>query len=365
MPQRRRRRIAISASVFAFLLLGGTAAAIALWPELPADGSPVEMAFVEPETHWPPQAPASLEAELASTEASQRLAAAAERAFDAGPPILIEGDMPGMLVRTGVDRFYYIEVVLGAESFDALLPMAVLIHGRGDRARLPGGPFLELRAPLRVIVPQAPDRLGDGYQWLPVRVGQHLTDQLTTSLLQRAGELAAMIRALSQGLPTLGRPIVCGFSQGGMLALTMATHFSDVVGWAFPLAGWLPPALVPPYRRQDVAFPRIRSMHGTSDEVIPLSPTREVYETLRERGFEADLVPIEGARHEMTGEMDAQLHLWIEEALGLQVQEAIAAGVLDGGVSDDGGLDGGIDAGVRRGRRRAAPTDAAAVPAHR
>ena len=72
--------------------------------------------------------------------------------------------MPGLHVRTGTAQgLYYIEAVFGEDvSFNDTMPMAVLIHGRGDRARIPGGPFWGLGAPLRVIVPQAPDPLGTG-----------------------------------------------------------------------------------------------------------------------------------------------------------------------------------------------------------
>ena len=120
---------------------------------------------------------------------------------------------------------------------------------------------------------------------------------------------------------------------------------------------------MPQYRRQDVSFPRIRSVHGTADRIIPLGPTQEVFASLEESGFEVELVPFEGVEHTMSAEMNTQLHEWLEEALTGVVRQGVADGLLDGGlppcpdagVGLDGswpdggvpeaGLDGGLDAG--------------------
>lgn len=330
MKDRRRRRIA-------FGVVAGTAviALVALaWFALPVRQAGHIAPLFAPdleEPSWPPESPASLEAELETTNAARRIGASGIlNEFDAGP--IRSGDMPGLQVRSGVAQdLYYIETVIGEDaSFDDVMPMAVLIHGRGDRARIPGGPFLDLGAPIRVIVPQAPDPLGAGFEWLPVRVGQNLVDRLTTSLLTRAAQLAAMLHELMLTLPTVGRALVIGFSQGGLLTFTLGTHYTDVVQAAFPLSAWLPPALVPPYRRDDITMPRIRGIHGSADRVIEPGPTSELYRTLSERGFDAELAIVEGG-HEMTEEMNAQLHEWLQVEIGVVIERGIAAGVLDGG----------------------------------
>lgn len=349
------------------------------------DGHPVSAAFTVQDEAWPPE---PSDGEVGEALAAVLLARAEQREEgpppDAGPggtappdePALdAVPDVPGMQVRIGERRaIWYFEVVVGEASFDDPLPMALLIHGRGDRARLPGGPFLGLSQPLRVIVPQAPDPLGRGYEWLPVRVGSGLIDRLTTSLMARAGQLAHLLRDLREELPTKGRAIVVGFSQGGLLTFTLATHFSDVVGAAFPLAAWLPPALVPPYRRPDISFPAIRGLHGLADRVIPFDPTATVYETMRERGFDVSLQPFPEVGHEMSDAMNSAMHAWLEAAVsgepGELPQEALPAvapppctdpagcpgEALDGGtpgVPLDGSVaaasgDGGPDAGLAR-----------------
>ena len=321
-----------------------------LWPNPPSGA--VEGAFtgaVVPAA-WPPAAPVDLGAELSNSEAMRRIGAAglAPGAYqpdsgEAGP------DTPGLIVRTGTAQgLYYIEAVFGVGvGFEDAMPMALVIHGRGDVARIPGGPFWGLDTPLRVIVPQAPDPLGDGYEWLPVRVGSGLIDRLTTGLASRAQHMAAFLRELLETLPTVGRPIVCGFSQGGILTLALALHHSDVVSAAFPLSGWLPPALVPSYRRPDLRFPQIRATHGSADRIVGYEPTRALFDDLASRTFDVELVTYEGVGHEMTDEMNAQLHIWLREALDGLLDQAVEEGVLDGGPPPCGMPEGGVpEAGI-------------------
>lgn len=310
------------------------ASVVLVWLALrPSRGPDIERLFLAESgdwPEWPPQSNADLESALATTAARRIGAAGMLQEFDAGATSPVP---PGLLVRTGyAEGLYYIEAVIGRDArFDDRMPMAVLIHGRGDRARIPGGPFWGLGAPIRVIVPQAPDPLGQGFEWLPVRVGQNLVDRLTTSLLERAGQLAAMLKELTEALPTVGRPMIVGFSQGGLLTLTLALHHSDVVQAAFPLAAWLPPALVPPYSRADIVHPRVRGLHGADDRIIAVGPTAELFGRLRARGFDADLETFEDAGHEMTDAMNRRLHELLREEMGLVVAAGIRAGILDGG----------------------------------
>jgi phospholipase/carboxylesterase len=109
--------------------------------------------------------------------------------------------------------------------------------------------------------------------------------------------------------------IVSGFSQGGLLTLSLALFHDDVVGEAFPLASWLPPPLEPLYRRSDLRYPRIRSMHGTADPTIPIDPTAQLFARLATRGFDVTFVPFEGVVHTISDEENALFHLWLEAAV--------------------------------------------------
>ncbi len=291
---------------------------------------------------------------------------------DAGPPLRLppENQRGGLLARVGGHGdIYYLEVVLGGAAFEDPLPLVFLFHGRGGRAELPGGPFRGLAHPLRVIVPQAPEALGDGWEWLPVSVGSGLVDRLSSTLFETSERLAEMIRTLSSTRPTIGKPIVAGFSQGGMLTYALALHHDDVVGHAFPLSTWLPPPIEPLFRRQDLNYPPIRSMHGDADTVIPVGPTRGLVERLASRGFDVEFREFQGVGHEMSPAMNRVFHAWLEQALcdvmgDLECPGAVVPGEAEAraddagtaaGEASDGGQDGGSaapDAGARRRARR-------------
>jgi phospholipase/carboxylesterase len=170
--------------------------------------------------------------------------------------------------------------------------------------------------PIRVFIPRAPDRLAPGYTWLPTYVRSGQLDLFTSSLAAMASRLAEAIRTFVEIRPTLGKPIVVGFSQGGHLAWALAVLHPDVVGTAFPFAGWLPVGLVPDHLLDGVVYPTIHAMHGTEDYPVPIEPTRETARALVDRGLSVDLVEIDGAGHEMTPAMDARFHAWLVDALG-------------------------------------------------
>ena len=229
----------------------------------------------------------------------------------------------------------------------------VVLHGRGDRAHVPGGPFLGLTHPVRVVVPQAPEPLGEGWQWLPVRVGDGLVDRLSSTLFETADDLARFIRELQDARHTQGRAIVTGFSQGGLLTLTLAVHHDDVVGYAIPLASWLPPPLEPSYLRRDREVSPIRSMHGTADPIIPIDPTNALFGRLQEIGFDVELVQVPGVEHTMNGDMDALFHEWLEESVCWMVRDEVCEeaaherglALRDVPIESDAGAD-ALDAGL-------------------
>jgi phospholipase/carboxylesterase len=273
---------------------------------------------------WPASAPVVLEEELRATAIEQGEA-------PAPPDEQPRREVPGVRVRDGVAvGLYYIEVILGDADFDDPLPLVVLLHGRGDRPRVPGGPFAGAPTPMRLIMPRGPRPLGEGFSWLPVSITQGKTDVLAASLRARAHHVAALIETIRTSRPTVGRPIVAGFSQGGMLAFAVGLHRPDVVGHAFPLAGWVPPPLMPEASPPEHRRTPMRSLHGDADPIIPIGPTREVVARLSELGWSIDLLEFAGVGHVMTREMNATFEGWLEAALAKE------APGLEGGLGQEG-----------------------------
>ncbi len=199
----------------------------------------------------------------------------------------------------------YVEVVPSDAAPDEELPLVVMIHGMGDRAR----PIYGLRASrstrARFILPQAPTRQSRGYTWLPYSIA---TDHpsLLDAIPARARQIATLIEVISTTRPTRGKAVVTGFSQGGILSFAVALLEPERVGLALPVAGYLPIELWP-HHDDSGSYPPIRALHGTADPVVAYDPTREMTDTLRARGLDITLRPFPGVGHTQPPEMPRTL----------------------------------------------------------
>lgn len=209
---------------------------------------------------------------------------------------------------------YYLETVVGAVPVDAPLPLVVALHGLGDRPHPLEDPFFGTPDPVRVVQPRAPTPLGEGYTWLPHRVSAGRTRALARAAAATAARLVDFVDAVREARPTVGRPVVTGFSQGGILAFVLAVRHPAVFGASLPLSGWLPPPLWP-RDAPEGPLPPIRSMHGLADRVVPAGPTRRAVDHLARLGFPVELVEVPGVGHTRSPEMDVALARWLAAAV--------------------------------------------------
>jgi len=190
------------------------------------------------------------------------------------------------------------------------LPLWIALHGMGDR---PHEPFSELPVPVRIVMPQAPLPWGTGYSWFPYRSSSVPPAKMAVEIRKQATRVAAMVRELSERYPTRGKPIVTGVSQGGMLTFALALHHQDVVGEAFPVAGWLPQQLWPK-RRAPLAV-ETHALHGERDTIVPLGPTQDMVSRLQLRGHPITLQTYPDAGHDVTPAMHARLYAELTRTL--------------------------------------------------
>ena len=263
---------------------------------------------------WPAASLVSLESALARSATAPRA-----RESDAAPPAIRPPelpDAPNVHARASDhEGLWYAEVVLGDVDPDAALPLVVMLHGRGDRPFLPGGPFGGVPTPMRIVIPRGPLPLGEGFAWVPYRVGENRPRELADALAKMSDRLARLIAHVRQERETLGSPVITGFSQGGLLAWATALRHPAAVGLAMPMAAWVPPALMPSRIGDPAGYPAMRALHGTEDPTVPIAPTRDVVTALRALGLQVEWIEFEGVGHVMTPEMNALFEAWLEEAL--------------------------------------------------
>lgn len=200
----------------------------------------------------------------------------------------------------------WLERVIGADDPDAELPLVVMVHGRGDVPASMIGLLEGMTGPVRVVAPRAPDPLGDGFTWFPISVRDGQPQVLAEAIGEQADALVAQLAEVQRARPTRGKPVLSGFSQGGMLSFAVAVRHPDAIAKAVPVAGWLPepmwPGEAPP------GAPPIRALHGLDDDVLPFAPTAEGVEALRARGWDASLQAFPGVAHRIPAPVRASLY---------------------------------------------------------
>ncbi|MBX7080642.1 MAG: dienelactone hydrolase family protein [Nannocystaceae bacterium] len=204
-------------------------------------------------------------------------------------------------------EIHYVERVLGGAGAQDTLPMVVAIHGLGDDPRNFGLLFDGFVEPVRLILPQGLDpRPAGGFSWFPLRARDPDVEALSAGIASAADKLAVAIDELARTRPTAGKPIVTGFSQGGMLSFAIAVRHPDSVALAVPLGGWLPPPLWP-HAHAAKGVPRIVALHGSDDGAVKLAPTEAAVEALHKHGWPAELHVYPGVGHIITPEIHRDL----------------------------------------------------------
>ena len=208
----------------------------------------------------------------------------------------------------------YLEVVKGGGRADQALPLVVMIHGLGDRPRDVW--ISETPMPMRVVMPQAPLPHGGGFSWFAYRAGDNDPAALAAGIARAAGQLAVALELLVQHRPTRGKPIVGGFSQGGMLSYALAVLHPTTLRAAYPVSGMLPRPLWPAAGPEPGQGVPIRAMHGDADRIVPIAPARALVSHLTAKGYDAQLQEFRGVGHRITGAMADRFGAGILELAG-------------------------------------------------
>ncbi|MFV8753269.1 alpha/beta hydrolase [Nannocystaceae bacterium ST9] len=222
---------------------------------------------------------------------------------------------PLELVAGEAAGIHYVELVTGDASPEAALPMIVAIHGLGDTPENFAELFVGFDRPARVILPRGLDPQEGGWSWFPFRAASPDVDALAQSIAGAADRLAPAIAELHQRRPSKGKPIVTGFSQGGMLTLMLAVEHSEQVGHAIAIGGWLPPPRWP-QTKPPADAPTIVALHGDIDKAVAFAPTKQAVEHLAALGWPAELHGYPNVGHAippaMRGEFFALLRSYID-----------------------------------------------------
>jgi phospholipase/carboxylesterase len=162
---------------------------------------------------------------------------------------------------------------------DDRLPMVIVLHGAGadedDLAPL----FEKFNIPLRAVFLRGPVRFSTGYAWWKAPsadAGLKMVDQI-------ANDISAAATTLPAKHPTLGSPMLLGFSAGAEIAYYIAAKYPDAYSAIIAVAGKLHPILrKSPIEHEDPGT-FVYGLHGSSDKTISPSAGKSAAQFVRQK----------------------------------------------------------------------------------
>lgn len=161
--------------------------------------------------------------------------------------------------------------------------MLILLHGKLGRPEYIHGTFEGVSTPARVIVPRGVP-MGPGFVWWDLHQQDHFDLAFARAANEAARRMGAFIHRVVQEKPTLGKPVIAGFSQGGYITYTLVVREPALVNTAFPMSAALPPSLVPEAWPPGAPKPTIHAFHGVQDNIVPVQLDRASVASLRALG---------------------------------------------------------------------------------
>lgn len=200
--------------------------------------------------------------------------------------------------------FSYIVRYAGDAGRRERLPMLVALHGNGDSAKHFYETALDrLEKPARIVLFKGPlsYRTGDAWPW-------------NTAGFDRYGEaLNTAVEQLVSQYPTQGKPLLLGFSGGGMMAYYQALRHGDNYAYIFPISGSLPGGISADEASGMEA--KVFAFHGARDQVIGFGSGKAAAEQLRSHGIEVAFEAFDGGHTALFTDMKPLITRAIEEKI--------------------------------------------------
>lgn len=174
----------------------------------------------------------------------------------------------------------------------------IWMHGLGDSGHGFAPIVPELKLPdelaIRFLFPHAPERpvtINGGMRmraWYDIKSLDFNSRADLEGVLESAAQVERLIESqINKGIPA-ERIILAGFSQGGVIALHLATRYQKKLAGVMALSTYMcePQNLAAEAVDTNRDTP-IMMAHGEQDEVVPMFLGNAAYKVLKENGFNA------------------------------------------------------------------------------
>jgi len=211
---------------------------------------------------------------------------------------------PTISVPTSDVSFSYIVKYSGNSGRNDNLPMLVALHGNGDTAKNFYNTALDqLNAPARIVLLKGPIPQAGGSAW-PWNAADYA---------QYGNAINEAIASLALRYPTIEKPILLGFSGGGMVAYYQAVKHGNSYSYIFPVSGKLSSDMLgeKPFRQGA----KVLAFHGNKDSVVSISGGKRAISILQEHGVSVKLVEFDGGHHGIFTDMKPTITQAIEQKI--------------------------------------------------
>ncbi len=197
--------------------------------------------------------------------------------------------------RTGsvVEQPYIFEhnLRLPSKGITTQTPTLVLMHGYGSNEDDMTSFAKALPEELLVVCPRAPLTLSTGrYSWYPLEKNGKERIYDITEVLSSSKKLGDYIlQLIHKNKVHPDKIMLGGFSQGGIMTLTVALTQPDLITAALCLSGQLLPELSNRIAK-DRSLQQVKYFisHGTEDTVLPISNMKETAAMLESKGIQVE-----------------------------------------------------------------------------
>lgn len=161
--------------------------------------------------------------------------------------------------------------------------LMVILHGRGDSAQgfITLGDFIA-RDSLNYLLLDAPFEYYRGYSWYQLPPNQLPGIEYSISMLNKIFD--ALFEDRFQPESTL----LFGFSQGSLLTYEFGARYKEVLAGYIAISGYIYDERKVLHEAKDIDKKSFFGSHGSLDEVLPLTPSKEQVEYLISNGFSID-----------------------------------------------------------------------------
>ena len=168
-------------------------------------------------------------------------------------------------------------------SSKAELPLLIALHGNGDTAENFYQSALDLiDTQARIILIKAPIAYGNGASWPYSAAG-----------FEHFGEAVHLaVGKLQTKFPTSGKPILFGFSGGGMMAYYQALKYGDDYSVIVSVSGIMSKDFLGNTEFRTGA--NVLAYHGKSDNVLAITGANQAIKLLQSHNVDVDFTAFEG-----------------------------------------------------------------------